>query len=284
MRLRVLILIALALIASGSLVSAQTISIDQIDGLSGPGAVQMGVPITFHIRIAAEGSNYAGITNGWRIFSPTGAQWDTTIITNTDAVPGNGDDVGFDLTYITKRINVDGMGSDTVGIVGAVMMNPVGMPADFDSVTHLITIGPIDPTYEGGTICIDSCFYFPSGVWKWAGSVGYDDATPNWIFDGAPPYCFAIGELIIDPPVIDCPTEPFALDLCSPQETCLALPITGANTVEVTGDIPGASWADDAVCFTPPATDGSYNLHIEATNDGGTVTCDLVLSGDTNRD
>ncbi len=271
MKLRVLILAALVLAASFGLANAQTISVDHVDGLAAPGAVNMEVPITFHIRMAAEGAQYAGITNGFHVYSPSGASWTGTAIDTTGTIG----QANFELIWSISHHSITGSDADTVGLAGAVMMSPFGMDADFNDITHTITIGPIGTADAGGEICLDSAFYRNSGVWKWAGrKPTYPDVKPNW----GGPYCYTIGEIVIDPPVVECPTEPVTLDLCAVQDTCFDLAITDANSVVVTGDIAGATWADNKICFTAPATEGPYNVHIEATNDGGMVPCDVTVS------
>ena len=161
MKLRFMFILVSLVIAASGVTYGQSITIDHVDGLLDPTHLAMETPVVFHIRMAAGPDNHKGLTNGWRIFSDDGAQWDTTLITKTDALNGDPDDEEFDMMYTVKKVNTDGMLSDTVGIAAAVMFNTVGMPPDFDDITHLITIGPIDPSHEGKTICIDSCFYYP---------------------------------------------------------------------------------------------------------------------------
>jgi PKD repeat protein len=62
--------------------------------------------------------------------------------------------------------------------------------------------------------------------------------------------------------IITCPAGP--VDLCSDQlnPICLELPITGADSVTVTG-APGAGWADGKLCFSPSAA-GQYQLEVTA--------------------
>jgi PKD repeat protein len=272
MKLRVLILAALVLVASFGLAHAQTVSVDHVDGLAGPGAVNTDVPITFHIRMAAEGTAYSGLTNAFEVSSPSGATWTGTTTSSTSIL--DGDDF-FDFMWRLNSSGVTGSGADTVALVASVMDNPIGMPADFDDVVMTIEIGPIDPADAGGEICLDSVFLPPSTLWKWAGSGSAPEASPFW----GGPYCYTIGAVVIDPPVVDCPdAEPIMFDLCAVQDTCIDLAITDANSVVVTGDIIGATWADGQLCFTSPPTSEDYAVHIEATNDGGMTSCDLTLT------
>jgi len=121
-----------------------------------------------------------------------------------------------------------------------------------------------DRTYDGGQICLDSSYYTPSGVWKWAGP----DAFPAW--DG--PHCFTIGELPGDPPVIVCPTEAYPdVELCSVERVCVPLSITDYETVTV--DMEGAEWDEGQLCFTPQLPGGPYTFHVVASNSAGSTDC-----------
>ncbi|KAA3634387.1 MAG: T9SS C-terminal target domain-containing protein [Calditrichaeota bacterium] len=82
-----------------------------------------------------------------------------------------------------NTFSVDGVASDTVGFGGASLFAS-GIPANTDEVAYTITIGPLSNADHGKTICLDSSWYEPTGVWKWAGP----DATPSW--DG--PHCFTV--------------------------------------------------------------------------------------------
>ncbi len=188
MKIKILGLLALLTLGCAGMVMGQSITVDHVDGVTTENTTQLmatGQDIVFHIRMADPDSSHRGLTNAWRIYSPTDAQWTTTAIVATDALttsaPGGGGD--FDLFYSVFHRSITGSGSDTVAIAAAIMMSPVGMPAGFDSITHTITIGPIDAGYDGGQLCIDSTWY-PSGIWKWAGA----DVFPSW----GGPYCYLI--------------------------------------------------------------------------------------------
>lgn len=262
MRLRVLIIAFLAMALWCSQAQAQSISVDHVDGLNGPDAVQMDTPVTFHIRMTNDVSNpQKGITNGFRVYSPTGAEWNTTVADTTGAIGR----ANFDLVWVINNFSITGSGADTVGFGGAVMFN-TGMVAGFDSITHTITIGPIDPAYQGGEICLDSSFFPPSGLWKWAGP---PEAIPSW--DG--PHCYTIGEAGPEPPVITCP-DPTSEELCDPGPVCLDVPVAGEGvTVTVDGD---AVWDAGQLCFDAD-TSGTYGFQIVAANSGGADTCDVSV-------
>ncbi len=168
------LVIIVALAGSGA---AQGLRLDHVDGLYAPDTIPVGGQVTFYIRITGSPTTtYHGIINGFRIYSPDGAQWGSTV---ADTLPLNWLQ-WFGLIFSVNRFSLDGVGADTVGFGGSYNpLNSAGLPIGFDSVTYKITIGPIDPQYNGKTIVLDSSYYPPIGRWKWAGP----DAFPSW--DGA---------------------------------------------------------------------------------------------------
>ena len=91
----------------------------------------------------------------------------------------------FDGGIFINPYSVNGNGADTIGFAAFVFFGD-GIPAGFDDVAFTIEIGPMDASQAGGTVCLDSAYFPPSGVWKWAGP----DAYPDW--DG--PHCFFVAE------------------------------------------------------------------------------------------
>ncbi|MFH1374829.1 MAG: dockerin type I domain-containing protein [bacterium] len=169
------------------IVDSSAISLDHVDGLLSNDTIPTGHVITFHLRVANL-SDYRpkGLTNGFRVYSPTGAGWDTTVIEEVYDLSQH-----LDLTVGTRTFSVTGSGADTVGFYGVALAQQ-GLPIGFDSVTHMITVGPIDRSFSGGEICLDSCWFPPGGDWLWAkqqggmGNIFID--FPAW--DG--PHCFPI--------------------------------------------------------------------------------------------
>ncbi|MFH1686336.1 MAG: T9SS type A sorting domain-containing protein [bacterium] len=186
MKSKLLILLATVMLLGAGSVMGQMITLgSQSHGgltsvLYGPWVPDL-TEITFSINMNAGGAVRQGLTNGFRIYSPDGAEW-TTMTADTTGTIGKAQ---FDLLWIMNFRSVTGTGSDTVGFAGSIMFG-AGMAADFDDVTHTITIGPIDTVHREKTICLDSCYYPPSGTWKWAASTG--DLFPGW----GGPYCFTI--------------------------------------------------------------------------------------------
>lgn len=168
-----------------------SITLDSVDGLW-PGTtdiIEVDEPITFYLRITNDSTyNFYGIANGFRVYSPDGAQWSGTVADTLPIDFGGGDgwkDI-FDLVYAIISFSTDGSGADTVGFWGASLFGS-GLPAGFDAVAYTITIGPIDVSNYGKHICLDSSYFPPTGQWLWAVQ-GAPIVVPSW--DGQ--HCFTI--------------------------------------------------------------------------------------------
>jgi len=184
-------LLILVLLCPFMSVTAQGLmSLDHTDGLWNTDTIEINQPVTFHIRMNNNtGYNITGSTNGFRVYSPTGAQWDTTVGTATGAVTA----AMYEQGIFVNNFSIDGIGADTVGFGGFKLFAP-GIPAGFNEIVWTLQIGPIDAAYHLGQICLDSSFYPPISFWKWSTTGG--DVYPDW--DG--PHCFTI--LDPDAPIV----------------------------------------------------------------------------------
>ena len=222
MKFRLLLLLtALATVLISS-AQGQSLSVDHIDGLNTTGPVsflEMDVPVTYNIRITNGSDRVDGITNGFRVYSPDGAVWNTTIA-DTNGILGKAQ---FDGGFFINTFSITGSGADTVGFGGFKLFG-TGIPPEFDEVVYTIDIGPIDASQYGKTICLDSSYYPPSGTWKWASA---SDIFPDW--DG--PHCYVIGEPVADPQIISVvPNE-------ADQGETFTTHITGENTNFTAGNV-----------------------------------------------
>ncbi|HOP07665.1 MAG TPA: T9SS type A sorting domain-containing protein [candidate division Zixibacteria bacterium] len=179
MRNRLLILLVSLLVGAGGAVYGQSISLDHVDGLV-EGNFPIDAQAVFYLRMATGTTNPAGITNGYRIYSPEGATWTGATLDSTGTITASMMESQFMTSYST------GSDADTLGYGGFRMFNP-GIPAGFDEIYARITVGPISSADEGKTLCLDSSWYRPSGIWKWASTSA--DIFPTW--DG--PHCYNIG-------------------------------------------------------------------------------------------
>jgi parallel beta-helix repeat protein len=157
--------------------------LDHFDGLTPAGDIPTEAEIAFHFYLeqSTPSTTIQGITNGLRIYSPSGATWDTTTVVSTGLI-----DDYFDLVRTANVWSSDGADADTVAIGYCTMMKS-GMPITVLGVSHIVTVGPIPDEFAGGTLCIDSCFFEPAGEWLWA---NYYNGSYRPVWKG--PYCFDI--------------------------------------------------------------------------------------------
>lgn len=160
------------------------VTLDHVTGSIGGDSIAAEMPVTFHLRMTnTTGLPIEGFTNGFRVYSPDGAQWGTSW----------GDTAGtplfplMDGGLFINEFSTDGMGADTVAFAGFRIFQP-GIPAGFDAVTFSIHIGPIPPSYIGQHICLDSSYFPPAGAWLWSAASGTLNLPPNW----SGPHCFTI--------------------------------------------------------------------------------------------
>lgn len=150
-----------------------SVSIDSVGGLyeNNPDQIMAdgSTEVSFFIHLNNNNVDRNGISNGFRIFSDDGATWGNT---NADTISLGWDSM-FDLDFYAANGNSDGAGADTVLFSGFNFFGS-GLPAYFDERAYKITIGPIDMSNHNKTICIDSSFYAPSGVWWWSPGIIVD--------------------------------------------------------------------------------------------------------------
>ena len=186
------------LILCCALVTAQTrdITLDDVTNTQDDSLLMAGNSHVFSLRFTCAGTGDAyNPSNGFRIYSPDGATWDTTIIAAT---------TGFEALFsqfFKSSFSADGAGSDTVG-VGAFTIPPAatGITDGWDAVSLEITIGPTLLADNGKHICIDSSFYPPGGTWKWPDLTdAQNQPQPSW--DG--PHCFRVFDPSVDVAEVD---------------------------------------------------------------------------------
>ncbi len=148
--------------------------------------VPLGSTVEFRLRVQIDTAHVGGLwvySNGFQIYSPDGATWDTTY----------GEYLPAWLPFGERWIypfGTDGDGADTVVFAGEDSAG--GFWVVYDGVAWSITIEvPDDPALYGKTVCLDSVFdsmeYFPWSTWVWQTLT--ESYTPTW--DG--PHCFTIG-------------------------------------------------------------------------------------------
>jgi hypothetical protein len=116
------------------------------------------------------------ISNGFRLWSPDGAIWDSVTIDTVGYDFGGPSTIRgyFDITFDLRR---NSWGSwpptDTVSVLGSgTQVNPEKqLPNGFNDTALAITVfAPAsDVINDQKHICIDTCFYAPYGTWTWVG-------------------------------------------------------------------------------------------------------------------
>jgi len=146
--------------------------VDHVDGIVIDGSrsvVPLGHPITYHIRTVNVSYHcILGTVNGFRVYGPDSfapLQYDLPPLIN-EGCPSMCDCGFYDLVCGVTVHGVDGLGADTVGFHGSEMMM-CGFSIGFDDIMLTITTQVDDSADIGGQICIDSCFFPPSGAWSW---------------------------------------------------------------------------------------------------------------------
>jgi hypothetical protein len=162
MKAAVLLMSALMVLASFSLVAAQSVTLDHADGVV-DGVITPGENVTFYIRLTNGDVAQPGINNGFRVYSDEGVTWSPMVGTINPAYNWTS---FFETGLLMCDWFSDGIGSDTIGFGGAAMFTP-GLPAGFDDVGYWFSIGAIDEAYVGKEIVLDSSWFRPSGVWEW---------------------------------------------------------------------------------------------------------------------
>lgn len=186
LRLSVVLAIGLALWLATDLCAQSSISLDRVNGLATPETLRQGQMISFALRLTnSTGQVAVAVSNGFRVYSPDGAEWTTTSLDTTAQLGRK----LFPMGLYLRAFSEDGAQADTVGFlgVGENIGLPSGLPIGYDKVGLEVQIGPIPESSRGKTICIDSSFYFNGGVWKWA----LTDETPSYpSWDG--PHCYQV--------------------------------------------------------------------------------------------
>ncbi len=268
-------LVVLVLLGGGS-VMGQTgiVSLDSVVGLWNENSLDATAPETaFLFRLENNtGVVITGFTTGFRVYSEDGATW-TTAQEDTLA------DLQRLYTFFAFETEMipTGDGADSTGFNG-ISFSGGGMPDGYDTVAIAVRIGPLDIADHGKTICLDSSYYRPTGVWKW-GSVGELDFFPEWSGRA----CFTV----IDPnaaPILGASVSSveFTVDGSQPEDQAFTILLSDEST-DKTVDVSGAldTKAGGDLTFTPSS--GTHGTEITVSLDAtglaiGDYTGTITLS------
>jgi|GEM_PF-3265483 len=175
----------LLVVCAVSVAAQDAISLYEVVPSSG-NHIPVGSTVEFRLRVQIDTSQVGGLyvyNNGFQVYSPDGAVWDTTYGQYLPAW------LPFGETWIYS-LGTDGDGADTVVFGGEDSTG--GFWVVYDDVAWSITIEiPDNPALYGKRICLDSAadtmLIWPWSTWVW--STLTESYTPTW--DG--PHCFRIG-------------------------------------------------------------------------------------------
>ncbi|MCK4607117.1 MAG: PKD domain-containing protein, partial [candidate division Zixibacteria bacterium] len=160
-----------------------SISLHAVDGLYETiDQVSLGDTVTFHMRVSNQdiGAGVKAMMNGFRIYGDDpGVNW-TITETGLDLGPW------FDGGWSIKEFSVNGSGADTLGSGGYASYDQ-GLLDHLDSLLFYIQVYvPDNSGNRDQWLCIDSSFFPPCGVWKWAAEPANGIYSPSW----SGPHCF----------------------------------------------------------------------------------------------
>ena len=172
---------------------ATSVSVDHVEGLI-QNKIILNIPITYYIRLTdTSGSAVYGCTNGFKVYSSTGATWSPLTWNWVTFWDGHTLEEFFSLVHNVFEFSVTGSGADTLGLALSSMMRE-GMPDGFNEICLSITTQVTDSSLVGDTLCIDSCWFPPSGTWLWAptGQPAWNGSICYEIIDNC---CFIRGDV-----------------------------------------------------------------------------------------
>ena len=162
--------------ATYSMAQDGIVSIYKIDGLMSGTTVRAGDNLRFLVRFNNNTGQKCDVSNGFKLSSPDGAVWDSTTIDSIGPIVDGESRYFrkyFNIAYAFSEGSCDGVGEDTVGMIGAGTGTLAArqLPIGFNDSVYAITawFGG-DKSSAGKHICIDTAFYGISGTWVWVGT------------------------------------------------------------------------------------------------------------------
>ncbi|UCC43857.1 MAG: PKD domain-containing protein [Candidatus Zixiibacteriota bacterium] len=177
---KVLVLVLSVTVSLPFTAGATSVTLDHVDGLYLDSVLSAGSNVVFYIRLTNDSAYNYNIYNGFRIYSPDGAEWNNLQGDTLGFPPGM-----FSQSYIAC-FSCDGTGSDSIGFSAFGFSAAEGLPPGYDAVPYTISL---DTRVEddGKHICLDSSWIRPGGTWLWSNAAS-GNLVPSW--DG--PHCFLI--------------------------------------------------------------------------------------------
>ncbi len=171
---------------------ASEITLDQVDqvGMILTSDTVLAVyPVRFAFRLTnTDGNDITCFTNGFRVWTHRHGAYTDNFDPITFDTLSHGWCTMFDLIFTIGSYGIDGVAEDTVKFGGATLFES-GIPDGFDEQVWWVQTGNL---VVDDTICVDSSFVQPGGLWLWCTDPG-GLIPPDWYG----PYCFFVAECCI---------------------------------------------------------------------------------------
>ncbi len=280
--------VILCALLMASVYAQGTISIGKIDGQFRNDTLKAGSNIRFVMKFNNTNTEKCDISNGFELFSPDGATWDsTTADTLGYSVSGISVFAGyFDVAFAINRFSADGIDRDTIGVIGAGAQTKAArqLPAGYNDTAISITAWFTGKGAAGKHLCMDTAFFPPGGTWVW---VGKSLANYYPTFNGAPGilgqegYCFFIYDVpnllptvantgagcaaFVDPNISASHCAVFSYDFDACQPDAFIDPIAFSSTGVGSIDANTGMWTANGLAV------GTYTVAVKANPDGDAV-------------
>ncbi len=165
------------------------IYIDSVAGEDEWGRIYANQPVSLYCTYYnAVGQQILGVDNGYRVYSPDGLDWDTTLTARNPAYDW---DSVFNVLNTISAKSLTGTGADSVRFLAfGDSYGGAGLADGFGDNVLRFTVGPIGSEGVGKTLCIDKA-WVSGGTdnWMWSDSSGQSH-IPDW----GGPACFEVTE------------------------------------------------------------------------------------------
>ena len=255
---------------TGRILRGGGLLLDSVAGQCRGCKIMVDEEIRFYVRLTNDiGAAIQGFNNGFRVYSPDGAQWQPVVL---DTVSHGWPDA-FEMGFFIGYYGADGSGADTA-YCGAISITGGGLPDGFDGrVWWLETL--VASSEAGKHLCLDSCFFPPAGEWLWvSGATSY---YPAW--DG--PHCFLlVTECRNDVPALTNGVDSLPGNHCDSMQYDFEAEDLDCDSIEFElvsgpGAIDGASgqWSYDPL---PSDVGTSLAIEVRACDDSGCGTAQVT--------
>ncbi len=228
------------------------ISLGHVDYLSASDELYAGEPITFVIN-AYNNSSYNVLEDlhlAFRLYSPDGAEWGTVVCNDFST------DVSDAMTVSCTPLTMPDVDGEVI-VFGGHADEGAGLPTNFSAPLLSFTIGPIDESFVGKTICLTR---YDTPEWEWtAFEEGYSSGSgePEWPDE----QCFVIGPPRPHPQIWIDNLDDYAEGIVAGQIVALSIGVENSSGHQLKslslgfriypkGEESGVTWTSTSGAFT----------------------------------